>query len=386
VFATVSPNGTQSGSRLLSGERPIPPGQSVRRQDTDTRPNSSWFRPSPGRHASSFRDATGDRRPAAHTPLLETDTPDGYLCITLFGGISLFREGCRLPDFETARARDLFSFLVLNRNRLHSRDSLMGILWGDRPDAIARKNLRTDIWRVRRVLEPPGVERGTFLVTQQDSVGFNGGADYWLDVEEFERTVASHHGCRPDDLMESNAANLRGAVGLYRGDLLEEVYDEWCLIERERLRARFLATLELLMRFHAGRRDWPSALSYGRRILQRDPLREHIYRDVMRFHYFQGDRPAAIAQFRTCASLLEKEMDVEPMQETVALMKAIETEILDSATADISCSARRYPSGETVGLIPVVAEIKSALRQLQDASARLISALSRVEEQRQDES
>jgi DNA-binding SARP family transcriptional activator len=261
----------------------------------------------------------------------------------------------------------------------------MGMLWGDRPDAVARKNLRTDIWRVRRVLEPPGVERGTYLITQQDSVGFNAGGDYWLDVEEFEKTLASHHGCMPADLIESSAADLRAAVRLYRGDLLEEVYEEWCLIERERLRARFLATLEILMRFHAGRRDWPSALSYGRCILQRDPLREHIHRDVMRFHYFQGDRPAALAQFGTCASLLEKEMDVEPMQETVALMKAIEAEILDSA-ADIPCTARRPTSVDTAGLVPVVAEIKAALRQLQDASARLISALSRVEEQGQDES
>ena len=304
------------------------------------------------------------------------------LRINLFGNVGLFRADRRLPDFPTAKSKALFCFLVLNRRRLYPRDVLMGVLWGDKPNAVARKNLRTDIWRIRRILEPRDVARGTYLIANKDTVGFNSGTEYWLDVEDFERSIEKYESRAPGQLTALESEELRRAVALYRGDLLEDVYDDWCLIEQERLKARLLITLEKLMRYHAARSEWSSALLYGRRVLRYDPLREHIHRDVMRYQYFQGNRPAALSQFRECARLLAGEMGIEPMKETVALREAIEAESLRPDASDGGNGVEGRPAApvERGGVVPVILEIRCALRDFQMASARLLAGLRKVQD------
>jgi DNA-binding SARP family transcriptional activator len=47
--------------------------------------------------------------------------------------------------------------------------------------------LNTALWRLRKVLEPAGVPRGTYLVTtSMGKVRFNRLSNYGLDVAEFE--------------------------------------------------------------------------------------------------------------------------------------------------------------------------------------------------------
>lgn len=302
------------------------------------------------------------------------------LRINLFGSVGVFRSGHRLPDFPTHKSRALFCFLVLNRSRVHPRDVLMGILWGDKPDDVARKNLRTDIWRIRRILEPRGVARGTYLVAEKDSVGFNSSTNYWLDVEDFERRIERYENRAATDLTRADSDQLRNAVGLYRGDLLEGLYDEWCVVEQERLRAKLLMTLEKLMRFHAARREWSSALVYGHRVLQNDPLREHIHRDVMRYHYLQGNRPAALTQYRACERLLKKELGIGPMRETQQLRDAIaEERVAVEANARPGRLRERVRQERSVVGSSILDEIRDALRDFQDASTRLHAGLRKFE-------
>jgi DNA-binding SARP family transcriptional activator len=237
------------------------------------------------------------------------------LRIHLFGGLRVCRGEQTLPGFPTQKSRGLFAFLALNHGRSHSRSTLVGRFWGDSPESVARKNLRTDIWRIRAVLEPQGVEPGSCLAVCQDEVALSASEHHWLDIEEFE--------CRLDEAASADderaAVLLRAAVELYRGDLLEGLYDEWCIFERERLRLRYLEALERLIRHHHARGEWTDAAAYGQRLLAHDALREHVHRAVIRCHLALGDRAAALRQFETCVRLLRQELEVEPAAETLAL-------------------------------------------------------------------
>ncbi len=238
------------------------------------------------------------------------------LRIQLFGGLQVFRGEQPLPGFPTQKSRGLFAFLALNHGRSHSRSTLVGRFWGDSPESVARKNLRTDIWRIRAVLEPQGVEPGSCLAVCQDEVALSGSVQHWLDIHEFEARLDEAGSAEAD----AHAAGLlRAAVDLYRGDLLEGVYDEWCIFERERLRLRYLEALERLIRYHHARGEWTDAAAHGQRLLAHDALREHVHRTVIRCHLALGDRAAALRQFDTCARLLRQELDVEPSAETLAL-------------------------------------------------------------------
>jgi DNA-binding SARP family transcriptional activator len=49
------------------------------------------------------------------------------------------------------------AYLILYRNRPHSREVLTGIFWGDHPENRARSCLSTALWRLRKALEPRGL-------------------------------------------------------------------------------------------------------------------------------------------------------------------------------------------------------------------------------------
>lgn len=247
----------------------------------------------------------------------------GTLRIELLGSPRLSHEDRTLPSFPTQRATSLFSFLVVNRGRLYPRDVLAGTFWGERPDSVARTRLRTDIWRIRSTLQTAGDSAERCLLVRQQQVGFDSRADYWLDLQEFESHVREAERLADGSDREALADHLDRALQLYRGDLLEGVYDEWCQYEQERVRARFLQAVEWTMRLQAERGNGERAIALARRLLSHDPLRESIHRELMRLHYRAGDRPAALQQFHDCAELLMRELETEPMEETVALYRSI---------------------------------------------------------------
>ena len=106
-------------------------------------------------------------------------------------------------------------------------------------------------------------------------------------------------------------AALEQAVACYAGELLPEFYDNWVLSAHEQLRLRFVAALTTLIHLHEERRELKPAIAYAQRLLRHDPLLEEIYRQLMRLHALEGDRPAALRVYHTCATILDRELGVE---------------------------------------------------------------------------
>jgi DNA-binding SARP family transcriptional activator len=251
-----------------------------------------------------------------------TPSPSTILTISCFGTLELRRGGRLLPPFPTRCSKLLFAYLILHRGRPQSRDVILGTLWGDEPEAAARKHLRTELWRLRGILEPPGIPRKTFLAVDSGEITLSRTGGWWLDVGEFEHLAGA--GLAAGDRLDSaGSASLREAVELYRGDFLEGIYETWALAERARLKSLYLDVLERLMRFYATCRNWSAAIAYGERLLRADPFLEHIHRELMRLHYVRGDRPAALRQYRACTEFLRDELAVEPMPETLRLFQQI---------------------------------------------------------------
>src|SRR5438128_1039451 len=57
---------------------------------------------------------------------------------------------------------------------------------------------------------------------------------------------------------------------LYRGDLLEGWYSDWCLYERERLQHMYLAMLDKLMEYSESHQEYETGQTYGMRALRYD--------------------------------------------------------------------------------------------------------------------
>lgn len=244
------------------------------------------------------------------------------LKIRLFGGFEMERGGAILPLPPTPKSRSLLAYMVLNRNRLVHREAACALLWPDEAEPVARKALRTALWRIRSAIEAGG-ENDRYVYGDAYQVGFRGDAPVWADVSEFEGVIAALD-AKPDDALDTadGDAMIRAAQ-LYRGDYAPGVYDDWVMLEQSRLRLAHLALLERIAAFQARRERWLQAIGWAERALACDPLREHLHRAVMSCHMSMGDRPSALRQYADCEAALMNELGIEPMVETRQLRDSI---------------------------------------------------------------
>jgi DNA-binding SARP family transcriptional activator len=242
--------------------------------------------------------------------------------IKLFGTLSIEHNGYAITRFQGKRSKDLLSYLLLNRDANHSRENLAGLFWGHLEDQKARHCLNTALWRLQSVLGADVFQNHRLLCVDAQSIHFNRASDVRLDVAEFEaRCGWAEQLAHPE--AEKQAALYRQAVALYRADLLIDCYDDWCVVERERLQRLYVRALGRLMRYHQVRGEYDVAINDARCLLVCDPLREEVHRNLIRL-YIDADQPAAaLRQYRACEELMQRELGVLPMPETQALLKRL---------------------------------------------------------------
>ncbi len=245
------------------------------------------------------------------------------LIVSFFGGMEL-RLGSRpLPAFPTKKSSALFAKLILSAGHFFSRDTLSELFWQDCDPKKGRSCLRTELWRIRRIIESDGVMPNSFVQVVNGSVGFNASVDYWLDVTIFENRLNDLLRRSPCDLGESDYEILKNCVSLYQGDFLENLDIEWCVLRRESLRSMYLMALEFIMLYHKNKNEWDAAINYAKHLLANAPLLEHIHVELMNYYYLKGNRPAALQQYDCCRSILSEELGISPMQRTEEIYKRI---------------------------------------------------------------
>ena len=237
-----------------------------------------------------------------------------------------------LPGFPNQQSYLLLCYLLLNRHHPHHRERLAALFWSEYPTTTSRKYLRNALWRLRHALQSVGAPVDEYLLISDDSVSLLTPSRYWLDVEVFETTITRYQDLSGQESTPEQAAHLEEAVDLYVGDLLEGVYEDWCLYDRERLSLLHLNALSKLIVFHELNGTYERGLAYGERILARDHTREKVHRQMMRLHWLLGDRNAALAQYKRCVQVLREDLGIPPMEETRLLYEQMVHSQFDPST------------------------------------------------------
>lgn len=250
--------------------------------------------------------------------------------VRLFGRFSIQRDDRVIESQIPSKVQELFSYLLLHRSRPLSREAVAALMWRDTFNAQPKKNLRQALWQLHAAVEAQ-IDRGEpeVLVVEADWVHVNPACGYWLDVAVFEDAVDASAGISGDRLDPDRLQALIAAAGLYRGDLLEGCYQDWCLFERERLQNAYLAILDKLMVRCLATGEHEAGIAYGKRVLRVDRAHERTHRRLMRIQYLDGDRTAALAQYERCVTALREELGVEPAQRTTALYEQIRMDRLE---------------------------------------------------------
>lgn len=278
----------------------------------------------------------------------------GILQVGLFGGVRATHTNWVTEIQLTRENQGLLGYLLLQRHKVHSREILADMFWGEHNQQKARGSLNTALWKLKKALEPEGIPPGTYLRnSHMGEVGFNKDSHYWLDVEVFEHGINQILNHPFETVQERDLTELNKVLGLYKGDLLEGLYSDWALRERERLRALYLRSLIYLLQFYDFHQAYEKAIGYGQRILDLDPLREEIHREMIRLYWENGQRAMAVRQYEICRVVLDKELGISPMEDTQRLYTQILTGLNRSDSVTVS-------SKQT--------SVEQALQQIREAS------------------
>lgn len=278
-----------------------------------------------------------------------------YLWIDTFGTLQLRSQKATVSHFPTQHAKELLVFLLLNPYLQHARLKIISLLWPDVSESKGRGCLNTELWRLRTLLRELDIPPEDILQTNRDFISFLPGETVVIDFEQFK--MLSNQAAAASD-SEAEEVLLRQAVDLVKGDFCEDVFSDWCLIERERLSRAYLRILGQLMVSALSRKAYEEALKYGEMILSVDPLREEVHRALMLCYVNLGSFPEAARQFHLCAQILWEELHILPLPETVDLFDRLLVERYQ-ARAKIK---RRPQEQET---------LRQTYLQYQEASARL---------------
>ncbi|UCF19625.1 MAG: AAA family ATPase [Gemmatimonadota bacterium] len=206
----------------------------------------------------------------------------------------------------------LLVYLARSPKRTRSRDHLVGMLWGDKPESAARHSLNEAVRVLRKYAGEGALETEAGQIRlSADSVG--------LDVDTFEDL------CGRQD--------WQAAVELLAGEFMEgfnvpgcSEFEDWLYGERVAWRDRSVDALVS----QAGRllnagvvRD---AARAARRALKFDPTSELAAQAAMRSLAIAGDRAAALELYESFARRLEDEFGLEPEAGIQALAERVRQE------------------------------------------------------------
>lgn len=305
------------------------------------------------------------------------------LRLSLLGSLRVM-VGDAPATFESDKARSLLAYLAVESDQPHRREALVGLLWPDSPEAVARRNLRQTLYAVRQAIgdhtaQPP------YLLISRDEIQFNTASDYSLDVATFDAQLAAcdkHPHQRPE-ACPTCAERLRQAVERYQGDFLAHFslndsaeFEEWALLERESLHRRALGAFTQLADYHEQRGEYVEASRYALRQLDLDPWREEAHRQVMRVLAASGQRSAALAQYEKCRLALTAELGVEPSSETRALYERISHGEFSASGSDGGAAESGHRPHLPVPLTPFVGrerELAELAQLLGDSECRLLT-------------
>jgi DNA-binding SARP family transcriptional activator len=170
-------------------------------------------------------------------------------------------------------------------------------LWPSLPEDRARANLRRTLWQL-----PAG----------------------WVVASSWELRLMAEVDL--DDAHEVAALAMTSTplepcqVELLRHDLLPGWYEEWLMPEQDQFHLQRIQALEEVCHTATEAQDFSLATSAGLAAVCAEPLRESAVTALVAAHLGEGNRYEAVRRYHDYASLLRRELDVEPGAGLAAMM------------------------------------------------------------------
>lgn len=293
-----------------------------------------------------------DSRTAPQRPAAAERLPG--LRINVLGPLTAWRDEMHLV-LGSVRQRAVLGLMALQASTSVHRDSIIDLLWGERPPSSAVAEVQGYVSRLRRILgDRPGCAGKPELVTTA------GGCCYCLnaspghlDLAIFGQLIlqAQEAAARPDPV--GACERYEQALGLWRGDVVVDVdllRDHPAAVDVTRRRtAAVLEYAETATQAGAGVRVLP----HLRDLCAAEPLDEQAHAWLMTVLAATGQQAAALQLFDSVRRRLETELGISPspvLAHAHANVLRQQIKISRSTGIPVGNGGRAYPArGDAAG-------------------------------------
>jgi LuxR family transcriptional regulator, maltose regulon positive regulatory protein len=274
----------------------------------------------------------------ARQELREPDTPDSEapnqgsqdaapskLQARFFGHFELMCDEEILDLGPNGKALTILKYLLANRSRPVSQDHLMGWLWPESNLKKARWSLNSAIHALRKLLSrSPHSVAVNYVLLEEGYYSLSPEIGVSTDVEEFDARYERGRLLERTGEAAQATSEYEKAIELYRGDyLVEDLYEDWTMVERERLANAYVDMLDRLAAHYLQNGQFRESVRCCYLALEKDRCHEASYRLLIRCYSQMGRLSSAVRQYRMCEHILEQEYGTSPSTETKSLLEGI---------------------------------------------------------------
>lgn len=283
--------------------------------------------------------------------------------LTTLGSVRVYRDAREVPDLPAQRLRcALLIYLATERDV--SRADAVTMFWPERDTGRGKHALRQMLYELRGVLGDDGLE------LRRDRIRCSA----WIDAADFERAATEG---RAADALELYAGPFLHGFSLENG-----AFEGWV----ERRRAHYGRLYRRLQRDHIDALndtgDREGALASARRWVELDPLDDEAAHTFIRQLALAGRRTEALQHFDSYEKQLLAELDVQPLDDTLALVAGIRSgtesgvgalDPFPARETTVSAATRTAPAEPAASSTPRPGRRRALLRHVR--SRRVAAAL-----------
>jgi tetratricopeptide (TPR) repeat protein len=245
------------------------------------------------------------------------------LRIQLLGSFGVWRGKKPVMWVKGEKPKLLLKILLTEPGRVFPHDELIEKLWPNR-NSEAAATLLNRVAELRRILQP-GLKSGSnsrYILTHHLGFSFNPESCF-IDAHEFQRHYHQAKQLEAQGDFPEAVQEYESAMGLYKGDYLEEDrYEEWLQPVREHFSEMYLECLSCLTDRYVQMGEYSKAIGCCRRLLEKDRYREKAYRQLMLCHCHEAEPGESLRAYQMCREAMAG-LRAKPSIETEQLRQKI---------------------------------------------------------------
>ncbi|WP_273734746.1 BTAD domain-containing putative transcriptional regulator [Mycolicibacterium septicum] len=248
----------------------------------------------------------------------------------------------------TPKQRAVLAFLLINRNRAISTESLIDAVWDGEPVPAARATIHTHVSNLRRLLGRSERDSQPVLVKAAPGYRLNVAAGD-CDLDRFIAEKSAGINAAAAGRFEAAGTHLAAALAQWRGDVLED-------LRGFRFADTFAAALtEDHVLVHTSRAEAEIACGRAATIIAdledlaaKHPYREPVWAQLITAYYLAERQSDALQAYRRVKSVLAEDLGIDPGPTLSALhARILRQERLDIRQAAMATAARTVSAGRT---------------------------------------